>query len=127
MHNQSVINSFVDKKVSSSMLQVSAPLLTLRQFADQISFSCTGVRRLIKEERLPAGLLIRVGGGLRFNFEVTQAVINGQLQILSAKEANAQGRFVSRAARADHAKRLSKEAAKAARAQAEVELNNSYK
>jgi hypothetical protein len=99
------------------------PLLTLQQFSEAIAYSYQGVRRLIREGRLPEGLLIRVGQVPRFNSEKTQAVINGELQILSVAEANAQGRFVSRAARADHEKRVAKQAAKAARVKAAAELN----
>ncbi len=125
MQNQTAINLSADKKASKRALLVGIKrLLTKSELATLLGCTCSGVSRFQREGRLPDGLLVRIGSEVRFNPEKAQAVINGELRILSVAEANAQGRFVSRAARADHEKRVAKQAAKAARAKVADELNN---
>lgn len=123
MQIQSALNTSALADNSVSLPDGITPLLDMYQFAKVIGYSYQGVRRIIREGRLPDGLLIRIGDELRFNPEKVQAVVRGELRILAASEANEFGRYHSRQVRAEHEKRLVKRAAKAVRAEAESELN----
>jgi hypothetical protein len=123
MQNQTESSTSVLADISASLPDGITPLLDMYQFAKVIGYSYQGLRRIIREGRLPEGLLVRIGDELRFNPDKVQAVIRGELRILAASEANEFGRYHSRQVRADHEKRLVKRASKAARAAAEAQLS----
>jgi hypothetical protein len=122
MQNQTESSTSVLADISASLPDGITPLLDMYQFAKVIGYSYQGLRRIIREGRLPEGLLVRIGDELRFNPDKVQAVIRGELRILAASEANEFGRYHSRQVRAAHEKRLVKRASKTARAAAESQV-----
>jgi hypothetical protein len=85
---------------------------------------CTpsGMKRFIRERRVPEGLVVYIGRDKKLNLEILQQIVRGEARILSAPEAHERGFFHSRVVRDQYQRRHAKERVRAASSQSEVQL-----
>jgi hypothetical protein len=80
---------------------------------------CTpsGMKRFIREHRVPEGLVVYIGRDKKLNLEILQQIVRGEARILSAHEAHERGFFHSRVVRAQYERRHAKERVRSASSQ----------
>jgi hypothetical protein len=104
-----------------SNLVGSSRLVSLNVGCAMIGCTPSGMKRFIRENRVPEGLVVYIGRDKKLNLEVLQQIVRGEARILSAHEAHERGFFHSRVVRAEYERRHAKERVRAdQRADAEV-------
>ena len=106
-----------------SALVGSSRLIPLDVGCAMLGCTQAGMKRFIAEKRVPEGLVVYVGRNKKLNLEVLQKIVRSELRIMTAAEAHERGNFHCRGVRAEYARSVTKRTAKAARAEAESELN----
>jgi len=87
----------------------SSRLVSMEVGCTMIGCTPAGMRRFIREHRVPEGLVVYVGRNKKLNLDVLQQIVRGEARILSAHEAHARGHFYSHDVRAAYEKRCAKE------------------
>lgn len=87
--------------VKRAQARAREELLTVKEFGNRIGYGEAGIWKLLRENRLPENTSLHIGRKRRFRASIADAIISGEIEILSAPKSAAK-----QAARAVRAKAL---------------------